>query len=162
MTHKPKRYKIFLIIVAISSFLLLLDFSPMLYHRLFGDGGAFVMDYPFNISGDSLLKTLKLELCEQNTNTEKPYVSSIQPDKNNSGFTYVQLHILKSNEYIHLWIRTNEKNSTDLIFYGISNTPDFQNSRRINKDYDFIGRELIIKKIKRLVIDKLNPATKSQ
>jgi len=116
-----------------------------------------VQHYNFSISGDSLLSFLSKEYGTSNTNFEKPYITSISPDKNSSGYTYVQLCIPKTSEYIHLWIRTNEEplHATEIIFYGISHSPDFRDSKIINRGNDYIMKELTTKKFEKLIIERL-------
>lgn len=129
--------------------LTLLDLSPMLYQRLFGNGETFVKHYHFDMSGDSLLNRLV-------TNDSKLDFRITPTGK--SGYSYVQVFDRNNKEYIHLWIRTNQDYSTgtEIVFYGFSDSPDFKDSKIINRDYDYIFRKLTTDKFERLIIDRLN------
>ena len=137
--------------------LILLDISPMVYQRIYGNGGTFVKYYNFKISGDSLLSVLTTEFKPNQLGADKPYIQSILPDKNKSGFTYIQFYNSKTSEYIHIWIRTNQKFSSgsNIVFYGISTASNFHYCNIINRDYDYIFRKVTTDKFERLIIDRL-------
>jgi hypothetical protein len=149
MTTNRRRHKYLLFFVGTLVVLTLLDLSPMLYQRLFGNGGTFVKHYHFDISGDSLLNQL--------VTTDSNLDFKVTPtDK--SGYSYVQVFAHNYKEYIHLWVKTNQDFSTgtEIVFYGISNSPDFKDSKIINRDYDYIFCKLTTDKFERLIIDRLN------
>jgi hypothetical protein len=147
--NNNKRHKYLLFFIGTLALLTLLDFSPMFYQRLFGNGGTFVKYYNYKISSDSLIKQL---LKCNNTLDFKV----TPPDE--SGFSYIQVFSKEHNEYIHIWVRTNQEFSagTEIIFYGISNSPDFKDSKIIKLDYDFIFCKLTTDKFERLITDRLN------
>jgi hypothetical protein len=149
MMINRRRYRYLFFIVGTIAVLTLLDFSPMFYQRLFGNGGTFVKQYSFNISGDSLIKQLL-------TCNNKLDFKVTPSDK--SGYSYIQVFSHEYKEYIHMWVRTNQAFSagTEIVFYGISNSPDFKDSKIIKRDYDFIFCKLTTDKFERLIIDKLN------
>jgi hypothetical protein len=149
MTTNRRRHKYLLFFVGTLVVLTLLDLSPMLYQRLFGNGGTFVKHYHFDISGDSLLNQL--------VTTDSNLDFKVTPtDK--SGYSYVQVFAHNYKEYIHLWVKTNQDFSTgtEIVFYGISKSPDFKDSKIINRDYDYIFCKLTTDKFERLIIDRLN------
>lgn len=135
--------------MVILAVLILLDFSPMIYQRIFGNGGTFVECYHYDISGDSLLRRFVMN----DSNLDIQVTTKDQGD-----YTYVQVLEKNSKEFIHLWIRTSQEHwkGTEIIFYGISKSSDYNDSKIINRDYDYISRKLAIDKFERLVIDKLN------
>ena len=149
MTTNRKRHNYLLFFVGTLVVLTLLDLSPMLYQRLFGNGGTFVKHYHFDTSGDSLLN----QLVTSDSNLDFKVTPT---DK--SGYSYVQVFAQEYKEYIHLWVRTNQDftKGTEIVFYGISNSPDFKDSKIINRDYDYIFCKLTTDKFERLIIDRLN------
>lgn len=158
MRIKPSRRKKIFFFVSVLVLLTFIDFSAMIYQKISGNGQTFVKHYLYSISGDSLLTIINRDFQITNKTKDVPIISSISPDKNKSGYTYVRLYIKSANEYIHMWVRTSQKFSegTEIIFYGISNSPDYSESRIINRDYDLISREMIVRKFERLVIHQLN------
>jgi hypothetical protein len=156
MTTNLKRHKTLLFFVGTLAVLTLLDLSPMLYQRLFGNGGNYVKYYKFDISGDSLLTVLTSEFGLTKVADDKPYITTIELDTTDC--SYVQLYYPMTNDYIHLWVRTSQRftTGTEIIFYGISNSPDFLDSKIINRDYDYIFRKLTTDKFERLIIDRIN------
>ncbi len=152
------RNKTFLLIVTTILFVVLLDFSPAIYQSIFENGGTAVKTYHYDISGDSLLKIITEKFGNIKSKNEKLYITSVLPDKNGSGFTYVRLCSQNTNENMHFWVRTKQESftkGTEIIFYGISNSDDFHNTRRINTE-DYISRQLKINQFEGLVIDKIN------
>ena len=86
-----------------------------------------------------------------------PFIKSIVPDQNKSGYTYVQIYSPRTEDYIHLWVSTRQdfSSGTQIVFYGISKSPTHEDSKIINRDYDYIFRKITTDKFERLIIDRL-------
>ncbi len=146
-----------ILILTTLTLLTLLDLSPMFYQRLFGNGGTYVEYYSSDLSPDSLLKTLRKEFSAKNINKGNPYIYKILPDRNGSHCTYIELYTTETSEYIHLWVNTDTSwsSTATIVFYGISKSSDFNDSRIINRDYDYIFKELTTRQFERLIMNKL-------
>ncbi len=148
MMNSVRRHKTLFYIFITLTVLTVLDFSPMIYQRMFGNGGSFVKFYYVDITGDNLIK----QLVTYDNNLE----FDVTPT-DHSGYSKVQVFVPNSKEYIHMWVLTDPafSSGTNIVFYGISDSPDFNESKIINRDYDYIFRKITIDKFEDLIIERV-------
>ncbi len=146
--NQNKKYILILVIAAV---LILIDYSYIIYHKIFSEPGNWPNFYNYKISGRDLKR--RLESLE-NKNLKVSFV----PDTT-SHHWLATFFIKDSEKYIHTWILMdplNSKDHTQIVYGCIGYSKDPFSCERINVDYDLISNFAETKYFEDLVIDKIN------
>jgi hypothetical protein len=142
-----------LIITLLSSIIVLalLNYGPMLYRRMTGNGGSWVEYYYYKATPEKLLGDL-LQIKKDNKQLCVPNDTSLSIDQKE----YVYIKFYHENKYYHSWVST--KSATDkslFIFGGVSLTPSYDDAKLINRDMDYLTRQKTLSQFKQIVLNKL-------
>jgi hypothetical protein len=129
--------------------LIVINFLPILINKINKNGGEFVEYYNINISNDSIIKTIKYN----QKNNKEIKVIFFQPENN---YQHICFYKRNNCNYFHTWLYLNNEstNKSLLIFYGISETLNKDDSELINKDYSLISSFLLKKVFQKEILNK--------
>ncbi|MCD6066306.1 MAG: hypothetical protein K0S33_1132 [Bacteroidetes bacterium] len=119
----------------------------MLYNRLTGNGGTFVEFNDYDVP-DGITKKIRNEnFCNDST-------VLLGYEKN--GYLHLLFYDQSCKEYFHTFVSTDTTwIKTKIVFYGVSETKDMENTQRINKDFGILSRHYYLQRFKKVVLDKL-------
>lgn len=132
----------------------------MLYSRATGNGGTWVKYYQYDISPSNLIDQIK-ELKTTNKSLQPPNDTIMLGDIK-AGYIHVKFYDFEKQNFYHTFIRIDTAllNCTEIVFYGASPTPNKEDAKIINRDYDLISKRLTINRFQDLVINRLETKPK--
>jgi hypothetical protein len=142
-----------LIIILLSSIIVLalLNYGPMLYRRVTGNGGSWVEHYNYNATPDKLLSDI-LQIKKDNKQLCVPNDTALSIDQKE----YVYINFYHKSKYYHSWVSTESAaGKSSLIFGGVSLTPSYDDAKLVNRDMDYLSRQKALSQFKQIVLDKL-------
>lgn len=147
MTQNTK----YILILVVAAVLILIDYSSVIYYKIFSMKGQWPEFYQYNISSGKLLEQIE-SLNENN------YKVSIIP---NGKTDFVQVSLLEKStqNYTHFWISTSNQEQTTIVFGCVGENSDFKLCDYVNVDFDHLNSYFFIKKFENEVLDKLNLGT---
>lgn len=142
------RIKKIIVIGIVCISLVLINYTPMMYNRKYGNPGTFVDFYYIHTSPRELLKKVDKELNAPNT----PYL--IKGKHNN--FWYLTYFDKSDKKYYHFFFgAVTTASVTDVVFFGVSNDTVRGNTSRINEDFGVLMRQYNRTKFKKDALMKL-------
>jgi hypothetical protein len=131
----------------------LIDFSPVIYYKIFPAQGSWPNFYNY---GNTTAKELIAEL--ERIKSDKLKITYLPDTARNSHYTQVIFFDKSDLNYYHTWILVDTiecKNYTKIVFGYIGKSDDYKLGKSINLDYDLLTNYFKTKAFEELVIDKL-------
>lgn len=135
------------------AFIILIDFSPILYYKIITPNGNWPEFYRYHITTTKLIKAI------DNLKSDSISISYI-PDRRKNPSNYIAIVFFDKlkNDYYYTWVLVDSvrvKNYTEIIFGCVGKSIDYKKDKYVNVDYDFLTSYLIRKRFEKLVINKL-------
>ena len=116
---------------------LIINYGPMLYRRMTGNGGNWIEHYYYTSPPDILLGDV-LQIKKDNKQLCRPNDTSLSINQKE----YVFIKSYYENKYYHSWLSTESAPDKSLfIFGGVSLTPSYDIADLINRDMNYLTRQ---------------------